>query len=155
MGKNKVTRNLSSSAVENFSGYEMIKQRLARKERNPTPINLVYEPGYDEKVSVPCFFTDQIYMAYRSYSGQFAKGKEQITNRTVKQCYYCKNFFRKNGANMKKHLSICAAREGITYSFDNGQIITFQDNFKYLGDVPFTVYFDLKTTTGDSGFFLA
>ena len=54
---------------------------------------------------------------------------------------------------MKKHLTICAAREGITYSFDNGQIINFQDNFKYLGDVPFTVYFDFKITTGDSVFF--
>ena len=31
---------------------------------------------------------------------------------------------------MKKHLSICAAREGITYAFDNGQIINYQDNFK-------------------------
>ena len=53
---------------------------------------------------------------------------------------------------MKKHLAICAAREGITSSFDNGQIITFQDNFKYLGDVPFTVYFDFEMSTGDSGF---
>ena len=48
---------------------------------------------------------------------------------------------------MKNHLSICAAREGITYVFDNGLIITFQDNFKYLGDVPFSVYFDFETTT--------
>ena len=54
---------------------------------------------------------------------------------------------------MKKRLTICAAREGITYSFDNGQIINFQDNFKYLGDVPFTVYFDFEITTGDSVFF--
>ena len=51
---------------------------------------------------------------------------------------------------MKKHLQVCAAKEGIIYSFDNGQIITFQDNFKYLGDVLFTVYFDFETTTGDS-----
>ena len=54
---------------------------------------------------------------------------------------------------MKKHLTICAAREGITYSFNNGQIINFQDNFNYLGDVPFTGYFDLETTNGDSVFF--
>ena len=35
------------------------------------------------------------------------------------------------------------------YTFENGKIISFQDNFKYLGDVPFTVYFDFETTTGD------
>ena len=48
---------------------------------------------------------------------------------------------------MKKHLPICAAREGITYVFDKGQITTFQIKFKYLGNVPFTVYFDFETTT--------
>ena len=53
----------------------------------------------------------------------------------------------------EKHLQVGAAKEGITYSFDNGQIITFQDSFKCLGDIPFTVYFDFETTTGDSVFF--
>ena len=32
---------------------------------------------------------------------------------------------------MQKHLSICAAKEGITYSFDNSEIIDYQDNFKH------------------------
>ena len=54
---------------------------------------------------------------------------------------------------MKKHLQVCAAKEGITCSFENGQIITFEDNFRYLGDVPFPVYFDFETTNGDSVFF--
>ena len=54
---------------------------------------------------------------------------------------------------MKKHLEVCAAKEGITYSFNNGNIISFQDNFRYQGDLPFTVHFDFETTTGDSVFF--
>ena len=55
---------------------------------------------------------------------------------------------------MRKHLPICAAREGITYAFDNDQVLNFQDNLKYLADVPFTVYFDFETTTtGGSLFF--
>ena len=37
-------------------------------------------------------------------------------------------------------------KEGISYCFDNGGIISFQDNL-------FTVYFDFKTTTGDYVFF--
>ena len=49
-------------------------------------------------------------------------------------------------------MSVCAAREGITYSFDNGQI-NFEDNLKYLGDVPFRSKYDLETTTGDAAFF--
>ena len=47
-------------------------------------------------------------------------------------------------------MSICTTWEGITYLFDNGQIIFFQDNFKYFGDLPFTVCFDFETTTGEA-----
>ena len=54
---------------------------------------------------------------------------------------------------MKHHIKICAAKEGITYCFDNGNIISFQDNFKYLGDAPLTVYFGFEITTGDTVFF--
>ena len=49
-------------------------------------------------------------------------------------------------------MSVCAGKEGITYAFDNGQIVNFQDNFKYLDYVQFTVYFDFETTTGNSTF---
>lgn len=51
---------------------------------------------------------------------------------------------------MAKHNTACAAKERIIYTFDNRKIISFQNNF--LGDVPFTVYFDFKTTTGDTLF---
>ena len=54
---------------------------------------------------------------------------------------------------MKRYLSICTAKEGITCSFDNGQILDYQDNFKYLGDVSFTVYFDFETTSRHAVFF--
>ena len=70
----------------------------------------------------------------------------------MKQCHYCESFFAKTDENMKKHLSVCSARIGITYDFDNGQIVNFQDNFKYLSDVPLTVYFDFETTTGNFAF---
>ena len=154
-GKNQVTRNLSSYVVEKFDGYEMVGCQIACKEMiELTAINIVYELIFDEKIPVPCFFTDQIFLAYRSYIGRFDKGKERISNRIVKQYHYCEKLFAKNDEVMKEHLRICKEREGITYSFDNGQIITFQDNLEYLGDAPFTVYFDFETTTGDSVFFV-
>ena len=53
---------------------------------------------------------------------------------------------------MKKHLPICSAKGGIAYAFDNGHIVNFQDSFKYLVDVPFTVYFEFETTCGNSAF---
>ena len=51
-------------------------------------------------------------------------------------------------------MSICGAKEGITYAFETGQILNYQDNFKYLGDLPFMVYFDSETTTGGISVFL-
>ena len=62
-------------------------------------------------------------------------------------------YFAKNNEQMKKHLDVCAAKEEISYCFENDQIIAFQDNFKYQGNVPFTVYFDFETTTVHTVFF--
>ena len=139
-GKNKLTRDLSSSVVEKFNWYEIIRHELAPREKKEfTPINIIYEPVLNDKIPISCFFTDQIHLAYRSYISVVQKEKEKIHSRTVKQCYYCENFFAKNEESMQRHLQVCAAKEGITYALDNGQILSFQENFKYLGDLPFTV----------------
>ena len=41
------------------------------------PIEIVYEPIYNDNVPVPCYFTDQIHLAYRGYIGRIVKGKEK------------------------------------------------------------------------------
>ena len=71
---------------------------------------------------VPCYFTDKIHLAYRSYIGQYIKGKEKIGHPTARQCPYCEHFFAKTEENMKHHIKICAAQESITCSFNNGDI---------------------------------
>ena len=150
-GKNKVTQDLFSSIIEKFNRYQIINHELACKEKvELTPIEIVYEPIYDENVPVPCYFTDSL--TYRSYIGKNIKGKKKVGHPTVEQCPYCKKFFAKSEENMKNHVRVCAAKECISYCFNNGEIISFQDNFKYLGDVPFPVYFDFETSTGDTAF---
>ena len=72
---------------------------------------------------------------------------------TVRKCPCCEKLFARNNENMKKHTKVCSAKEGITYCFNNGEIISSQDNFKYLGDVPFIVFFDFETTTDNIAFF--
>ena len=49
---------------------------------------------------------------------------------------------------LEKHLKICSKIPRITYKFQNEHLPTFEENFKLLGDLPFTVYFDLETTCG-------
>ena len=150
-GKNKVSRNLSVSVIENFNGCEIIKHEFVRKEKiDFVPIEIVYEPIYDDHVPVPCYFTDQVHLAYRSYTGKNNKGKEKVIHYTVRQCPYCETLFVKSDENFKKYIKVCDAKEGITSSFNNGEILFFQDKFKYLSDVQFTVYIDFETTIGDT-----
>lgn len=130
----------------------MIRNNLVRKERiDFEPINIAYEPNYDESVPVPCYFRDQIHLAYKSYVACLIRERREF--QTIKlNCHYCQNFFAKNNEAMKKYFSICRAKEGITYSFDNGQILGYQDNFKYQDQLPFSVYFDFETATGNAVF---
>ena len=47
--KNKVTRDLSSSVMEKFNGYETIRQKIEHQEKADFALlNKVYEPIYDE-----------------------------------------------------------------------------------------------------------
>ena len=52
----------------------------------------------------------------------------------------------------KSHVGKIVNGEEITNAFDNSDIISSQDNFKYMGDVPFTVCFDFETTAGNAVF---
>ena len=66
-GENKITRDLSSSIIENFNGYELIKNDLKGKEKvDFQTIDIVYEPVSNENELVICYFTGNINLAYKS-----------------------------------------------------------------------------------------
>ena len=149
-----MTTNVSSSRIEKNNGYEKIKHELARKEvREIISIHIAYEPVYDGNIPVPCFLTDKIHRAHRSCIEKMKNRKENKGHPSVRQSHYCENCFAKSNESMKKRIQVCAEKEGFTCCFNNGEIISFQDNFRYLGDVLFTVYFDFEKATGDSVFF--
>ena len=102
---------------------ELLWPWLARKEKiDFASINIVYKAIYDENVPVPCYFTGQTHLACRSYIGRNVKIKEKFGHLTVRQRHYCKNFFAKGKELMKNHIKVCAAKKGITYCFNNGEI---------------------------------
>ena len=88
-------------------------------------------------------------LAFRSHIGVVEKktGVAKVHHRTVKNCHYCGNYIAINKNNFNDHVERCAG-EGIEYSFDNNKIISFQDSFKFLGDVPFALCFDFETRKG-------
>ena len=40
----------------------------------------------------------------------------------------------------------CAGIPGVVYNFNNQNLVTYQDNLKYKGNIPITIYFDFETT---------
>ena len=43
-------------------------------------------------------------------------------------------------------MGVCGKKPGVVYDFDLKNIVTFEDNLKYRGVVPFSVYADFETT---------
>lgn len=90
-GKNKVTRTISSPALEKFDGYEKIRYQLVTQEkRNLVPLDIVYEPGFDESVPVQCclclfnvFLVFISFLAYKTYIGQMKNGQKRIWSITI------------------------------------------------------------------------
>ena len=73
-GKNTVKRELSSSVLEKFNGYDRVRYLLEKKEKQHlAPLNIVYESRFDESTTIQCFFTDKIYLAFRSHIGVVEK----------------------------------------------------------------------------------
>ena len=40
----------------------------------------------------------------------------------------------------------CSGKPDVIYNFNNHSLISYEDNFKTKGDLPFTLYFDSETT---------
>ena len=132
-----------------MNSYDILKSEPKNEEKQfYEPIDIVYEPVNGES-SVKCFFTDNLHLAYRSYCSKPGNNNAKFQNMTARQCYYCGKYIVHYGT-FKKHIKSCSDIAGVVYKFENNKIITFQDNFKFMGDLPFTVYFDFETTKGDN-----
>ena len=68
----------------------------------------------------------------------------EILTKKKKKTFYESKF---NG-----HVKCCSDIVGIICKSEHKNVVSFQDNFSYLGDLPFVIYFDYETTTGDSVF---
>ena len=136
-------RTLSSCIKEKFNGFTFANIRLAKKQKDDlVPINIIYEPVKKQEQVIKCYFTNDLKNAYRAL---YNKSQKVFTANTLYECYYCNDFWVKK-AIYEKYLRICGKKPGVIYDFSLKSIVTFQDNLKYRGDVPFCVYADFETT---------
>ena len=78
-------------------------------------------------------------------------GEKTIEKPFARQCYYCDKYFS-NISKFNSHVKCSSGIAGFIYKFEHKNVVIFQDNFSYLGDYPFVVYFNYETWTGDSVF---
>ena len=77
-------------------------------------------------------------------------GSDKVTHLITRQYYYCDKYFTWHKSRFYDHVKTCSDIARIVYKFGNQKVVSFQGNCKYMGYLPFTVYFDFETTTGDS-----
>ena len=80
-----------------------------------------------------------------AYRTTYEKSLRQHTASTLYECYYCNDFWLIK-SKYERHLKVCGKKPGVIYDFTLKNIVTFEDNFKYYGDLPFSVYADFETT---------
>ena len=117
------------------------------------PIDVVYKPNLNENMIIECFFTPKIHLGLWTTIRKSRKSGNVLNHNHAKQYHYCN--FIKSDEKMKKHLSICSGKAGFTFSFDNGKIVDYQDHYRNLGDLSFSIYYDLEASTGSVVFFNA
>ena len=148
--KNEVKRELSSCVEERFNRFQVVKNLFGKEEKRKfIPLDIVYKPIKSLDQKIECYFTDEIRLAYRAL---VHKGKLRFDFMTAEQCYACNAFVARKSA-LDKHLETCSFMPGIVYKFENQHITTFEDNFRFMGDLHFSFYFDLGTTCGKKEFY--
>lgn len=120
----------------------LIKKGPQKKQSSKS--DKVYKPVSNIHQTIDCYIAKSIRQTYR---GIVSKSKIGVHSTTADQCYDCNKLFTQKN-NLEKHLKICGSMPGLVDKFKNQNISTFEDNVKFNGDLPFSIYFDLETTCG-------
>ena len=108
--------------------------------KNFQPLDIIYKLTKDLQTQPLCCFTTDISLAYSAYYLGASKTK---TATKIQLCHYRNHFFALNQNKFERYLKHCS---GVIYNFTNQSLVSYKDNFKAKGDLPFCVYFDFGTT---------
>ena len=111
--------------------------------QNFLPIDIIYTPVKKQDEIIDCFFTDKLWLAYRTtYNND---NKMNLKHTCAFRCHYCPTFFSRK-ERLEKHLENCNGKPGFIYNFETQNLLTFEENLKLKYDIPLTAYIDLETT---------
>ena len=140
---------LSSCIKEKFNGFTFAEIWLQTKQKSDLfPVNILYMPVKKENDIIEYFFTNDLKNAYRAL---YMKGTQQLSAKTLYECFYCNDFWLGKDR-YEGHLRFCRKKPGVVYNFNLKNIVTFEENLKYKGDVSFSVYADFETSAPTSDY---
>ena len=130
--KKNVIRRVSACIKEKFNGFHIALPSLAKgQKKDLVPVNIIYKPVRSREEIIECFFSEN--------------DGDDLKYSMPHECYYCSSFFAWQ-RDFDKHIKICSGKPGVVYDFNLQNVVTFEDNIKYKGDIPLCVYADFKTT---------
>lgn len=94
-------------------------------------LDIVYKPLSKIDQTVNCYFSKSTRNAYWLLKN---KGKDGMELLTADQ-YFAYNNFSAPKKLLKNHMNSCSSTSGIVYKFKYQNILSFEDNFKFMGDV--------------------
>ena len=122
----------------------MIRIEYEKKERKSFELlNIIYKPTKQLEIEPLCYFSTDILQAYSAY---YSSGSRMQRARKVQQCHYCNHFLAHHPNKFERHIKQCSGKPGVIYNFTNQSLVSYEDNFKAKGGLPFCAYFDFETT---------
>ena len=82
-----------------------------------------------------------MHLAYRS---TFSEGNK-MNHCAAWECYYWSNYYDRKDK-FERHKENCAGQPWIIYDFYIQNVVTFEDNIKYKGNITLIPYIDFETT---------
>ena len=142
--KKNIIREISTCIIEKFNGFNIVRIDFDQKIRqNFLPIDIIYKPVKKEDEIIDCFFTDKIWLAYRTtYNND---QKMNLKHSCAFRCHYCSKYFCRK-ERFDRHLESCNGKPGFVYNFETQNLLTFEENLKLKHDIPLTAYIDFETT---------
>ena len=133
------------SVIKKLDSYDILKAEIKGEEFHIL-IDIVYIPVNWSNETINCYFTNNFHLAYKSYylRENMKTGEKTIEKPFARQCYYCDKYFS-NISKFNSHVKCSSGIAGFIYKFEHKNVVIFQDNFSYLGDYPFVVYFNYET----------
>ena len=137
-----LSENCQVALQKSNNSFHIVWLEFAKKlTQKFVPIDIIYKTVRKCPKIINCYFSSKLNLAFSStFSENF-----KIRHGTAFQYYYCSNWYdRKDKFN--RHLNCCVRKPGYVYNFNIQTLVIFEENLKFKGDIPLSVYIDFETT---------